>query len=667
MLAVRTAVAGSAGYVAIERVTGTLAGRTGTFALQHWGMMDKGAPDLWGQRHPDPVTGDLAGLAGTMTIDIQPGGKHFYAFNLHAAAGREMIARRFGTGPHCRARDSPDARRRFGSAAAWLNGHGRSPRRGSRRRRRPGRAQRRGRRALGRDCRARVDPHVAKVRVVVLTDIANEPDDQMSLVRLLVYSNHFDIEGLVATTSTWLDRRAARRLHTVVDAYAQVRPKLEAHATGFPEAAASTAGRDGQPAYGMAGVGADKYSPGGAAVGGERPDPRPLWISGWGGTNTLAQALIESAHLTPRALQAVVAKLRVYTISDQDEPGRGCAASSRTCTTSRRRPRRTARSTRRDVDGYLRRSFLRNAPGADFETFTDAWVNANIRAGGRSAGTTLSVLHSRGRHTGVPRAHRQRTRKRGESHYGGWGGRYMWRQPHGESRPFWTQGGDSYPGRDTSRDTVEGADGHATRRIRRQSGAGDAPSSTISRRAWRGRWARARQPQPGRRRERRHRNRSDPVIDRGGQPVELDAAGTRDPDGHQLNIAGGSIRRLAPASPASRGRRPPVGGGGNAATGGSRPRPEAARRSHGSASKGRPRLPRDAATCVPGTAHVILEVTDDGTPSLTSYRRVILRSPARCERLRSRGLPLRNRPTTALRRSRRTTPGPLFQALQRLR
>ncbi len=80
MLAVRTAVSGSAGYVAIERVTGTLAGRTGSFALQHWGMMDKGTPDLKISVIPDSGTGDLAGLAGTMTIDIQPGGKHFYAF-----------------------------------------------------------------------------------------------------------------------------------------------------------------------------------------------------------------------------------------------------------------------------------------------------------------------------------------------------------------------------------------------------------------------------------------------------------------------------------------------------------------------------------------------------------------------------------------------------------
>lgn len=80
MLAVRTDVANSAGYVALERVTGTLAGRKGTFALQHWGMMTKGTPDLKISVVADSGTGELVGLTGTMTIDIQPGGKHFYGF-----------------------------------------------------------------------------------------------------------------------------------------------------------------------------------------------------------------------------------------------------------------------------------------------------------------------------------------------------------------------------------------------------------------------------------------------------------------------------------------------------------------------------------------------------------------------------------------------------------
>jgi hypothetical protein len=77
MLAVRSDVEGSAGYVAMERVTGTLAGRTGTFALQHYGIMNRGAPTLTISVVPDSGTGQLAGLAGTMTINIVEG-KHLY-------------------------------------------------------------------------------------------------------------------------------------------------------------------------------------------------------------------------------------------------------------------------------------------------------------------------------------------------------------------------------------------------------------------------------------------------------------------------------------------------------------------------------------------------------------------------------------------------------------
>lgn len=79
MLAVQTDVNGSAGYVALERVTGTLAGRTGTFALQHSGTMTRGEPHLDLTVVPDSATGDLQGLTGRMSIDIRDG-KHFYAF-----------------------------------------------------------------------------------------------------------------------------------------------------------------------------------------------------------------------------------------------------------------------------------------------------------------------------------------------------------------------------------------------------------------------------------------------------------------------------------------------------------------------------------------------------------------------------------------------------------
>ena len=80
MLAISTAVPGSAGYVAMEQVSGTLNGRTGTFALQHTGSMTRGAPQLSVTVVPDSGTGELAGLSGKMDIKITEG-KHFYEFD----------------------------------------------------------------------------------------------------------------------------------------------------------------------------------------------------------------------------------------------------------------------------------------------------------------------------------------------------------------------------------------------------------------------------------------------------------------------------------------------------------------------------------------------------------------------------------------------------------
>jgi len=79
MLAFRSPVEGSAGYVAMERVTGTLAGREGSFTLQHNGLMDKGAPSLTVVVVPDSGTDGLLGLTGSMTIAITPG-RHDYQF-----------------------------------------------------------------------------------------------------------------------------------------------------------------------------------------------------------------------------------------------------------------------------------------------------------------------------------------------------------------------------------------------------------------------------------------------------------------------------------------------------------------------------------------------------------------------------------------------------------
>lgn len=80
MLAFMSPVRGSAGYVALERITGTLEGREGSFVVQHDGLMNRGAPTLVIHVVPDSGTGALAGLSGTMGIRIE-GGQHFYDFD----------------------------------------------------------------------------------------------------------------------------------------------------------------------------------------------------------------------------------------------------------------------------------------------------------------------------------------------------------------------------------------------------------------------------------------------------------------------------------------------------------------------------------------------------------------------------------------------------------
>src|SRR4051794_309896 len=157
----------------------------------------------------------------------------------------------------------------------------------------------------------------AKPRLIVLTDISNEPDDEESLVRLLVYSNEFDIEGLIATTSVWL-RQTPREdlIRRDINAYAQVRTNLLVHAAGFPPPdglAAVTC--TGQVTYGMKAVSHGAMSTAGSkriidAV--DRADDRPIWISIWGGANTLAQALSDvRATRSPEQVAKFVSKLRV--------------------------------------------------------------------------------------------------------------------------------------------------------------------------------------------------------------------------------------------------------------------------------------------------------------------------------------------------------------------
>ncbi len=173
----------------------------------------------------------------------------------------------------------------------------------------------------------------ARPRLIVMTDIGHDPDDQQQIVHLLVCANEVEIEGLITTTgrffrpnptdsTKWL---MPHLLHAHIDGYAQVYPNLQLHASGWPTPAhLHDIVANGNTGNGMSDVGEGRWSRGARLVTSVvlKPDPRPLHVVLNGGANTLAQSLFEyrAAH-TPTELAAFVAKLRVFDNQAQDEAG----------------------------------------------------------------------------------------------------------------------------------------------------------------------------------------------------------------------------------------------------------------------------------------------------------------------------------------------------------
>jgi hypothetical protein len=136
---------------------------------------------------------------------------------------------------------------------------------------------------------------IPKLRVLVLTDIEADPDDTESMIRFLTYSNQWDVEGLIATTSIHQKTRVApESIIRILQAYSQVQPNLLKHEKGYPSYVVLVSKvKQGLPVYGMKAVGQGHDSEGSDWIVKvlEKDDVRPVWICVWGGVNTLAQAL----------------------------------------------------------------------------------------------------------------------------------------------------------------------------------------------------------------------------------------------------------------------------------------------------------------------------------------------------------------------------------------
>jgi hypothetical protein len=443
-----------------------------------------------------------------------------------------------------------------------------------------------------------------KPRVIVLTDIENEPDDAMSTVRFLTYSNQFDIEGLVATTSVHQKNKVASwRLKEIVEAYGKVQPNLSLHETGYPTAEKLLSLiKDGRADYGMQAVGKGMDSEGSEQIikSVDRNDTRPVWVLVWGGPNCLAQALWKVKNTrNAKEVEKFVAKLRVYTISDQDDSGPWM--------------RKTfpklfyiASPGFHDLGGYHHAiwsgisgdKFHGRFAGGNFEIVDNPWLDTHVRSKGPLGqqypfakflmeGDTPSFLYLINNGLGSSE----------NPNWGSWGGRYELYQPRTEkwflepeTRPLWTNAEDEVFGADSSWHTSNKATIWRWREA--------FQLDFVARMDW------SIKPY----KEANHPpivkiNSEKYIKAKVGDKINLSAEGSTDPDGNELSYKWFYY-------------------------------PEVGTFTIGTARTGNPLKIEDANKqkawfTVPkstrlGTMHIILEVTDNGSPALTRYERVIV-------------------------------------------
>ncbi|WP_225421530.1 nucleoside hydrolase-like domain-containing protein [Sphingomonas parva] len=441
----------------------------------------------------------------------------------------------------------------------------------------------------------------AKTRLFVLTDIGGDPDDRMSMVRLMTYANQFDIEGLVATRNS--DGLFPEQIAHVVEGYAKVRDNLLLHERGYPTADALRGViASGHQLDGVKAVGAGYDSPGSerliAAV--DRADARPLWVTVWGGPSVLAQALWKVRETRSRAaLERFVARLRVYAISDQDDSGPWIRREFPGLFYIVSPGGTFHKSTWIGISGD---TFHGRFAGGDYSLVTNEWIDRNIRGKGplsdqypnwkfQMEGDTPSFLFLVDNGLNAPE----------HPDWGGWGGRYELYTPPmrkwfyaPETRPIWTDTSDEVLGHDGAWHDDQYATIWRWRRAFQNDFAARIDWTTKP-------YAAANHPPTAR------LATPERITAKPGERVRFSAAGSSDPDGDALSHEWFVYEEAGTRSMSNNvsGVKLDVQ---NA------DQPEASL------------VVKTSRVVAPGTGtiHVILAVTDHGAPRLTRYRRLII-------------------------------------------
>ncbi|KAE9961746.1 hypothetical protein BLS_001432 [Venturia inaequalis] len=291
-------------------------------------------------------------------------------------------------------------------------------------------------------------------QVFILTDISNEPDDQESLVRLLVHSDLYNITGLAAVTSYWLNFTTYPDVvHEVVSNYSTVRDQLQSHTTGsFPTAEyLRTIIHGGSNSYGLAALQEPLSNASSHLISVVDSLNGPLYIQVWGGANVLSMALNHvSLTRSQSAISVFISKLRIYAISDQDNSGFWIRARfpSIHYISSSHAWNYYGDATWPGISGEAYYSFDKGGP--DTSLVTNDWLAKHIQVGPFGASTYItptfimegdspSLLFTVQNGLNVPE----------HPEYGGWGGRY---KPDDLSRVSGSHFGDTF-------DFVRGANG----------------------------------------------------------------------------------------------------------------------------------------------------------------------------------------------------------------